>query len=313
MINDKHTYFGCRSVTTKAHTESPLRGFGGYLQQKNIIPKSIKRYGREINKYTTWLKIIDKQDVQATQKDLLNYLQYLKEKRNLSNATQNQMLMMLKHYCKYLSQTQNIKNIAQLIKIRGIKKVQIKHILANVDVEQLCDAYNDYTQHYKPSNKELRYYKNQQHLLLGYYITLTLIAQQALTMNEVLLLKKESFDLRKGTLSLPQHLKGNTRTLTLEASQIGVIMEFYSHEPQGLLMLNKNHFEKLNLTLKTFTPKYKHFTQLRATKIVEWIKAHGLRKAQVLAGHKNINSTEKYIPNDIESLQNDMANFHPLQ
>lgn len=287
--------------------------YNQYLQQQNIIPKSIKRHEREINKYTSWLKTLDKSELQATQKDLLHYLQYLKEKRNLSNATQNQMLIILKQYYNYLFITQHIKNIAQLIKIRGIKKVQLKHILTHAEVEQLCDAYYYHTQHYTPSNKELYYYPNQQQLLLGYYIALTLIAQQALTLNEVLLLTKQNFDLRKGTVNVPQHLKGNARTLTLEASQIGSIIEFYSHEPQGLLMPNKNHFEKLNLTLKTLTPKYKDFRQLRATKIVEWIKAYGLRKAQVLAGHRNICSTEKYIPNDIQSLQNDMANFHPLQ
>lgn len=287
--------------------------YNQYLQQKNIIPNSIKRYEREIKKYTTWLKTLDKIDLQATQKDLLNYLQYIKEKRNLSNATQSRILVMLKSYYKYLAQTQGIKNITAFIKIRGVKKVQIKHILTNTEVEQLCEAYYYHTQQYKPTNRKLRYYKNQQHLLQGYYITLTLFAQQALTTHEVLQLTKQSFDLHKGTIHIQAHLKGSERTLKLEASQIGSIIAFYSIDQNALLMPNKNHFEKVSLILKTFTPKYKHFTQLRATKIVEWIKAHGLRKAQVLAGHKNINSTEKYIPNDIQSLQNDMANFHPLQ
>ena len=287
--------------------------YNQYLQQKNIIPNSIKRYEREINKYTTWLKTHDKQAIQATQKDLLNYLQYLKEKRNLSNATQNQQLIILKNYYQYLAQTQGIKNITVFIKIRGIKKVQLKHILTNAEVEQLCEAYYYYTQQHTPTNKELRYYKNQQHLLQGYYITLTLIAQQALTQNEVLLLTKNSFNLHKGTVSINAHLKGNARTLKLEASQIGSIIAFYSTDTNALLMQNLNHFEKIDKIVKTFSTKYKHFTQLRATKIVEWIKAHGLRGAQVLAGHKNISSTEKFMPNDIESLQNDMQNYHPLQ
>jgi site-specific recombinase XerD len=287
--------------------------FTNFLQQKNIIPLTIKRHQREIDKYTTWLETHGKQDIQATQKDLLNYLQHIKEKRNLANATQNQLLQILKNYYAYLAQTQNIKNITQLIKIRGIKKVQLHQMLTNTDVELLCDAYYYHTQQYNPTNKEIRFYPNHQQVLLGYYITLTLLAQQALTINELLSLKKENFNLHKGTVTIPTHLKGNTRTLILEASQIGYIIAFYSTEPQGLLMLNKNHFEKLNLTLKTFLPTYKDFRQLRASKITQWIKAHGLRKAQVLAGHKNINSTEKYVANDITTLQNDMTNYHPLQ
>ncbi len=287
--------------------------FTDYLQQKNIIPKSILRYEREITKYQAWLASIDIIDVQATTKDLLNYLQYLKEKRNLANNTQNQLLIILKQYCAYLNKTQDIKNISNFIKIRGIKKVQLKNILTNADVELLCDAYYFYIQNYNASNKELRYYANQPHLLLGSYITLTLIAQQALTLNEVLLLTKKSFDLRKGTIHIHTHIKGVERTLQLDSSQIGSIIEFYAHDENAVLIPNKNHFEKLNLTLKTFTPKYKDYRQLRATKIVQWIKAHGLRKAQVMAGHKNISSTEKYIANDIETLQSDMKNYHPLQ
>ena len=89
--------------------------FTNFLQQKNIIPHTIKRHQREIDKYTTWLETHGKQDIQATQKDLLTYLQHIKEKRNLANSTQNQLLQILKNYYAYLAQTQNIKNITQLI------------------------------------------------------------------------------------------------------------------------------------------------------------------------------------------------------
>jgi site-specific recombinase XerD len=288
--------------------------FKQFLQQKNHTPKTITRHELELNKYTAWLKTIGITDTQATTKDLLNYLQHLQDTRHLCNATQQKILERLKNYYAYLAQTEGIKNITAFIKIRGVKKVQLHNILNNADIELLCEAYYYHTQQTIPTNKELRYYTNQAQLLQGYYITLTLIAYQALSVNEVLQLKKEHFNLHKGTVNVQAHLRGNARTLKLEATQIGTIIAFYSQNPNALLMLNLNHFEKLNQTLKTLLPnKYKDFRQLRASKITEWIKTQGLRKAQVLAGHRSITATEKYIPNNIEELHNDFNLYHPLQ
>jgi site-specific recombinase XerD len=288
--------------------------FNQFLQQKNHTPKTITRHEQELNKYTAWLKLIDKCELQATTKDLLNYLQHLKESRNLCNATQQKVLERLKNYYAYLAQTQGIKNITAFIKIRGVKKVQLHTILTNADIELLCEAYYYHSQQTIPSSKELRYYPNQAHLLQGYYIALTLMAYQALSINEVVQLKKEHFNLHKGVVNVQAHLRGNARTLKLEALQIGTIIRFYNQVPNDLLMPNLNHFEKLNATLKNLMPnKYKNFRQLRASKITEWIKTQGLRKAQVMAGHRSIIATEKYIPNNIEELHNDFNLYHPLQ
>jgi integrase len=140
------------------------------------------------------------------------------------------------------------------------------------------------------------------------------MAYQALSINEVVQLKKEHFNLHKGVVNVQAHLRGNARTLKLEALQIGTIIRFYNQVPNDLLMPNLNHFEKLNATLKNLMPnKYKNFRQLRASKITEWIKTQGLRKAQVMAGHRSIIATEKYIPNNIEELHNDFNLYHPLQ
>jgi site-specific recombinase XerD len=288
--------------------------FKQFLQQKNHTPKTITRHELELKKHTAWLKTIGKCELQATTKDLLQYLQHIKETRNLCNATQQKILERLKNYYTYLAQTQGIKNITAFIKIRGATKVQLHTILNNADIELLCEAYYYHTQHYLPTKKELRYYANQTQLLQGSYIALTLMAYQALSINEVLQLKKEHFNLHKGTVNVQAHLRGNARTLKLEASQTGTIIMFYSQAPNALLMPNLNHFEKLNQTLKTLLPnKYKDFRQLRASKITEWIKTQGLRKAQVMAGHRNITATEKYIPNSIEELHNDFNLYHPLQ
>lgn len=284
--------------------------FEHYLQQKNIIPKTIARHQREVNKYTTWLGDITSEN--ATKKQLLDYLKHLKDSRNLQNNTQSQILQVLKNYHSYLSAEYGINNPTNFIKIRGVNKKQLRPVLTAEELEQLCDAYYFHIQEYEPTPKEKRFYPNQNELLLGRYISLTLFCYQGLKPQEILSITKDDFDFRKATITIPQHRIGRERKLPLDASQIGVLMQFYATE-NTLIVPNLNQLEKLNNILKTFSKKYEDLRQIRTSKIVHWIKKEGLRKAQFLAGHKTIKSTENYLNNDIESLQNDFLNFHPLR
>ena len=126
-------------------------------------------------------------------------------------------------------------------------------------------------------------------------------------------LTKADFDLRKGTVNIQKNLRNAARKLTLEPLQIGSLLQFYADGEDTPLMLNRNDFEFLSQSLKKIQPTFRDFRQIRSSRIVQWLKLYGLRKTQYLAGHRYVSSTEKYIANDIETLQNDMQNFHPLQ
>ena len=70
--------------------------FEQFLQQKGIIPATIARHKIEAQKYEKWLDCVcDKTPENADKKDLLDYLQYIKEKRNITNATQGNILQKL--------------------------------------------------------------------------------------------------------------------------------------------------------------------------------------------------------------------------
>ncbi|PHR45058.1 MAG: hypothetical protein COA32_13740 [Fluviicola sp.] len=298
--------------TNKTPTEA--LHFEVFLQQKGIIDKTIARHKREVNNYEKWLDTTKGKEAEnATKKDLLDYLKHVKESRNLCNATQNSVLQKLKNYYAFLAKTYGTKDITHFIKIRGIERKVLTSILTPDELDLLCDAYYYHIQEYRPSVKETLYYPDQQTLLRGYYIALTLMAYQALQVKEIEQLTASSFDLRKATVSVEESRKGAERTLTLEALQIGVLMQHFANLEDTPLMPNRNHFEKLNNHLKKLHPKYKDFRQIRTSKITHWLKLYGLRKAQHLAGHKNIASTEKYLTGDFETLQNDLDNFHPLK
>jgi len=287
--------------------------FEAYLQQKNIIPLTISRHQREVAKYEKWLEnTYSKIPECASQKDLLEYLKHIKEKRNLANATQNAILLLLKNFYAYLAQKHGIKNITSFIKIRGTKRQHLHSLFTPEELDLLCDAYYYYTQEYEPNKRELFYHPDYKKLLHGRYIALTLIVYQGLTVMEIENLTQEDFDLRKGTVNVCKTLKNAARKLTLEAVQIGSLLQFYADGEGSILMPNRNDFGRLDKSLKEIQPHFQDFRQIRSSRIIHWLKVHGLRKTQYLAGHRYISSTENYLANEIEALHNDMDNFHPL-
>ena len=288
--------------------------FEEFLQQKNIIPETISRHQREVAKYEKWLEhTYNKIPETATQKDLLEYLKHIKEKRNIVSVTQYAILRLLKNYYAYLSKEYGVKNIACLIKMRGTRRVHLPSVFTPDELDLLCDAYYYYIQEYKPSKRGLYYNPNYKKMLQGRYIALTLIAYQGLTLIEVENLTKEDFDLHKGTVNIRKTLRNAARKLQLEAAQIGSLLQYYADEEDTPLMPNRNDFDKLSKSLREINSDFRDLRQIRSSKIIHWLKIYGLRKTQYMAGHRHISSTEGYLASEIETLHNDMNNFHPLK
>ena len=64
--------------------------------------------------------------------------------------------------------------------------------------------------------------------------------------------------------------------------------------------------------LRKQQPKLKKTEQIRASVITHWLKQYNLRKAQYMAGHRYVSSTEKFKINDLEGLTEDVKKFHPI-
>ena len=79
----------------------------------------------------------------------------------------------------------------------------------------------------------------------------------------------------------------------------------------------KIHWQLKGLTnqLKEQNQDYKieKLGQLRQSRISIWVKEHGLRKAQYLAGFKQVSTVEEYQTEDLENLQEQINIHHPLQ
>ena len=71
-------------------------------------------------------------------------------------------------------------------------------------------------------------------------------------------------------------------------------------------------YELLAKQIRQIDKQFINFTQIRASVITSWLKTQGLRKAQYMAGHRNISTTETYLPNNYEDLANDINRLHPF-
>ena len=60
-------------------------------------------------------------------------------------------------------------------------------------------------------------------------------------------------------------------------------------------------------------PSVKNAKQIRACMITECFKVHNLRKAQYLAGHRYISSTEHFLEDEIEGLKEEINQSYPLE
>ena len=79
---------------------------------------------------------------------------------------------------------------------------------------------------------------------------------------------------------------------------------------------NGEHFYnvtgQLLIHLRRINRSVKNLDQVRASVITHWVKAHDLRKAQYMAGHRYVSSTEAYKQQLLDELQADVKKFHPF-
>lgn len=309
--------------------------FISYLQSKNLAPSSVAHYVRELALFLAW---IDKEEIQITKPDILKYLEYLKNKRNLENISRSRVLNALNHYFTFLLKEQQINaNPCAFLKIRGTQQKSLYRTFTTEELTELYDRFyllyvRDYDDSHIPKNQRKQSSLSKQRNA----VILNILINQGTTTKEIDTLQLADLDLMNATLKIHGGRKSNARTIPLQATQIGVLMHYLQNIRPELLQYHKTESEQLFLTLPEYSKRktdsanlmhvfkpltkqlkeidknFLNFKQLRASVITNWLKVHGLRKTQNLAGHRYISSTEKYKANDLEELINDIDKLHPF-
>lgn len=318
-----------------------MNNFINYLESKNHTKTTQKAYLRNVNLFLEWYK---KEPINCAKKDVLKYLEHLQNSKQQNNATRQNALVAINHYFTFLHKNQEVtSNPTALIKIRGTHKRQLYKIYTAEELSQLYDNYyhtfirnfNDYC--YASIRGGIPANQRQQTLLSRQrnYIMLGLLVYQGLATSELQRITINDIDLNKGTLKINSSKKSNERTLQLKASQIGAIINYienirpkffvFCEERESLFFAlpecskQKTNATNLMHTFKALTKQVKsidknllNFKQVRASVIMQWLKTEGLRKTQYNAGHRYISSTEKYLPNQIDGLIDDITKYNPF-
>ena len=282
--------------------------FATYLIKNGFVEKTRQRMLYCTKHYLQWLTERNITIQEAVYRDLLNYIGYLQESK--SKQVINEHLRTISHYNRYLQ----IPDIAYQVRVRGIEKQQ--YVL--FDEEELCHIYNSY----QPKAKK-GLWRHSDKILLG------LIIYQALDERDIERLEITHLNLQTGKLEVPGGNKRKAaRTLTLEAHQILQIHHYIKKyrdkttekliSPQAGNFTNlHDQFKNLNHQIRILGTELNYhivkLSQFRQSRITLWIRQHGLRKTQYMAGFKRVENVERYRQQDSEDLRQYVLRFHPLQ
>lgn len=309
-----------------------------YLQSKGLSKATVKYYNAEILKFITWCDMQNVEPEQISSTDITAYLKYLNDKGQES-LTKSIQLIILKHYFSYqISKGERESNPAKNIKIRGAKTHTLYPIFSKAELESIYHSYE--VPKANDSRNKRNWFTSSRLSRQRNKAVLSLMIYQGLCTDEINRLSLSDVRLKEGTIYIVGSRSSEERTMELRSHQIMELMEYQLSTREELLKLTQRESELYFITslprskssagnmqlsidtvyiwkglskeIKQQHPKFSNFRQVRTSVITHWLKQYNLRQVQYMAGHRYISSTEHYLVNQTEDLQNDIDKFHPL-
>jgi integrase/recombinase XerD len=287
--------------------------FDYYLHGKRLAEASRIAIIKQVNTFLLWVEGESIPDVtEVSYNDVMAFVKHCGKAGN-SQKTIAIKLAFLNHYFMWLVKTGEMTdNPASNIHIKGIQRKHLHHFLKR---EQLDDIYHKFN--------AIGITGMRNKVILG------MVIFQALRIEELSSLIVKDILMKEGKLKVNSGRTTNSRTINLESFQIVDLLEYMSNSRSILLRESNtsadrlfisssggdklyNTFQYILALIKKQDKQVKNWKQLRASVISYWISVYGLRKAQYLAGHRFISSTEEYKQQDLDELQGDVDKFHPF-
>jgi site-specific recombinase XerD len=291
-----------------------MKTFESYLLNKNQAFNTIRASENTVKEFENWTKSEGMKVANCTSNDLMNYVAFCQSKNN-KVITIRLKIKSLAHYYDYLmSEGKTTHNPAQLLKLKGGTQ-KIPHKL--LDQEELKTIY-EHQETYGLTQKRNK-------------ILLSLVVFQAVGSTELVKIELKDVDLVNGKIYIPGTRTSNSRTLELKVQQLLLFQDYITNtRPEILKEANKtseyllvnqgkgkgilsNVISVLIRNLHRQYPKLTSLQQVRQSVVTQWIKEHGLRKAQYMAGHRYVSSTERYNEDRLEGLKKELKMHYVMK
>jgi site-specific recombinase XerD len=231
-----------------------------------------------------------------------------------------------KFYAFLISEGMLKENPAAFIKPRGIKRRVYYTILSPDELQQLyrqypVDIVSEPGKNMPPQERNILSRRRNK-------VIVSLLVNQGLRVEEIKALRVQDLQLREGRMTVHSQRRTAERVLELESYQVYELMDYLGAVrkpfteavgPSDRLFLQwkqGEHFYSVTgmmlAHLRKINASVKNFDQIRASVITQWVKIYNLRKAQYMAGHRYVSSTEDYKQQVLDELQSDVKKFHPL-
>ena len=286
-----------------------IMDFTKYLQQKKLSAATIKNYTTLIQHFIIWLNNENLTNDAFTYNDVLAYMQVCKDKKISIRSTQ-MLLGVTRHYCNYLIQeNKRTDNPAAGIFIKGLVRKLPSNLLTTEALENLYKQYNI-----------------KINIAASKKIMLGLLIYQGLKVAEIINVQAKHIQLDEAKIFIPGTKRGNERWLNLQATQMNLLQEYLQQNKHAAITiftaknnqpLNdkniNNRLQYIFLQLKQLNKNIINAKQIRSSVITAWLKNNNLRQVQYMAGHKYVSSTERYQTTNLEALQNELQQHHPMR
>ena len=283
--------------------------FKEYLQQKQYSNTTVSRYTEGIQNFLTWLQQEDIRAEQFTYNELLDFMRYCHQK-GISKRSVHNILCMVRHYCNYLIvEKQRTDNPAAGVFIKGLVRKLPTNLLSMEEMEELFKQYS--VQLNVDASKKIMF---------------GLMVYQGLTVGEIMRLQGHHLRMKDGKIFIKGTKRTNERLLDLKAVQITELQNYLTKNKfkEGALFAEQikkplserninNRIKYMFDQLKKLNAKVINAKQMRSSVITFFFFQNNLRQVQYLSGHKYVSSTERYQTNNLDDLQNELQQHHPMK
>lgn len=283
--------------------------FAEYLQQKKYSLATVHTYDKSIQHFLTWLSDEELKAEEFTYTDLLEFMRYCHQK-GITKHTVHNTLGIVRHYCNYLiGDGKRNDNPAAGVFIKGLVRKLPANLLSMEEMEELFKQYSI-----------------QLNVDASKKIMLGLMVYQGLNVGEIMRLQSHHIKMKDGKIFVKSTKRSNERLLELKSLQITELQNYLNANKfkEGALFIEaikkevsernvNNRIQYMFNQLRKLNPKVINAKQIRSSVITEWLRKNNLRQVQYMAGHKYVSSTERYQCNNLDDLQNELKEHHPMK